>query len=160
MALPIARGTVVECAVARNVGHGVGSGDLVARLADHDGEFAFIIETLGHGRLHHRLAVSNQTVGIAHEDGGMGLLLATGFLDMLGIVEADAQYLRRIGNDRQRHDIGNGEGRAIGQRRKAAIGQCGLQARHGLACQFDDGFAVDAAEAGGAVGTAEADITH
>lgn len=160
MALPVAHAAIVEGGIARDMIPRVFLGDAAARLADDDGQFALIVEADAFGRADHRLAIGDQRVIPAVEDRGMLLLFAPGFLDMAGVVEADAQNLVGIGDDGQQHHILERITGAILERGERVLGEGCPQIRRGGAGQIDHGLAFKTTVGGSAIGAAEADVTH
>src|SRR5262245_27751273 len=103
--LEVAHAAVDETGIACHHGERAGARHMAATLADHHGELALEIEGDRGARPHHAAARRHQRVAEAREDAGCGRQLAAHFTDVAGIVEADAEDLRRIGDDRQQLDV-------------------------------------------------------
>jgi hypothetical protein len=95
--LPGAFADVVADGVAEHAGHRIGLGEVFCLLADHDREFALVVDLFGRGgRDHDIFIVSNQ--GILGAIADLGPVrhvryragLVGGFLQMLEVVQSDA----------------------------------------------------------------------
>ncbi len=101
MALPIAHCRVVEGRISGHMGHRPALRDIAAGLADDDRKLAFVVEHFRHMRPHDRLAVGGQSVGEPGEDGGIFHFRALRFGAVGFVVDADAEDLRRVRDDRE-----------------------------------------------------------
>ena len=132
--------------------------DVPARLADDDREFALEIEILRDARPDDVGKMPGLAVGKAAKHGGVLDFGAAGFLAVRLVIEADAEDLVGIGNDRQPGDAGERmppglrrRSRRLGQR---AGGDGGLQIGKTIAqerAEVDRFRAIDKAPARGAV---------
>src|SRR6185503_20533703 len=101
MPLIVAHAAVVEAAVTRDMVEGAFAGHAPRALADDDRELAFIVELLGLARREQRPAVSDNAIAEADEDHGTLGALAAHLLDVRHVIDADAQQLRGIRDDRR-----------------------------------------------------------
>jgi hypothetical protein len=83
---------------------GLPLGDAAPRLADHHGQFGFIIERNRFAGPADRLLMRDQTRREAGEDFRISRLLQPAFLQVIIVVEPDARNFRRYGDRRQQPD--------------------------------------------------------
>ena len=149
VALPVADRAVVVAAVTGDMAERVGLAHMARRAADDDRQLALIVVGGRVDRPDHRCAVADLGIGPAGEQHGIVAVAPAGFLDMGFVVEADADDLVRIGNDRQQADIGERRGRPLPggpfcRRAEQPAGQRLFQ-RRGEAAQVDHRVAVHGA---------------
>ncbi|MPL93030.1 hypothetical protein SDC9_39154 [bioreactor metagenome] len=154
--LPVAHRGVVVAGIARDVIERLGLGDAPARLADDHRKLALVVELVAFERLHQRRAMADLAAGIAREEHRVRRLLAAGFLNVVVIVQTDADDLVGVRDHRVMGDgvegiIGRLRGQRLG-RGQIARGEEVAQRRRGeAAAEIDDAGLGDKAIARAAV---------
>ena len=95
LALIVAQGPVVEDRVAKDMVQRVVFGDMAPARADDDHQFGLVIQLVRTARSHHRLSCRHDRIACAHEDRRILRNLIAAFLDVLDIVETQAEDLAR-----------------------------------------------------------------
>ena len=105
VALEVAHRAVIIAGIAGNMGQRVGGRDVTARLADDESQFAFIIELVGVLRLDDRRAMANLRCDGAQEKYREFGIRTARLLDMLAIIQANADDLAGVRDERQQCDV-------------------------------------------------------
>ena len=133
---------------------GIGFLDAPTALADHDGHFAFVVELVGFQGFEQRRQVADLARGEAREERGLFRERATGFSDVIQVVQAHADDLAGIGDRGEQlgafeRQIGGQRSQQRRNRRQGPGRQQLAQALEtGVFGQIDDAIALDHAKGG------------
>ena len=159
--LVVAHRDVVEAAVAEDEVQGGVLRDVLAAPADHHRELGLVVELVRDARAQRLAAVRQQRTRAAEEEPRVLGLLATAFLGMVVVVQAEADHLAGLGQQRRQRRGRQRQARrrrSQGRARRGGEVDAGAQRRAQVGrhlrlsvLEIDEGVAVDRGQPGGAV---------
>ena len=119
--LPVAGGDIIAAGVAGHQREGLVGGDLLALPADDHDQFGFVVDLPTDLRQHDRLPGRGEGRGELVEDHGLGGDRHLRFGGVIGVVQADANDLLRIGHRGEQGLRVGGQGLSPGDRRRGPV---------------------------------------